>query len=108
MTLMRTASRGLVVAIGIVGLARLFLVGIAPHVLPDIGKFAFVVLVGGPFIIIHGIALAVFCGSLVCAGRSLYCEPASRTLAGYIIFTFSAVPALGLGYLWFRGMVIGR
>jgi hypothetical protein len=105
---MRTASRGLIVAYGVVGLAWLFVVKIAPHVLPDIGKFGFVVLVGGPFIIVHGIALAVFWGSLVSAGRSLYREPTSRTLAGYTILALSALPALGLSYLWFRGMVIGR
>jgi hypothetical protein len=32
----------------------------------------------------------------------------SRTLGGYIVFALSAIPALGLSYLWFRLMVIGR
>jgi hypothetical protein len=105
---MRTASRGLIVAYGIIGAAWFFLIAVAPHVLPDLGKLGFVVLVGGPFIIVHGVALAVFCGSLVCAGRSLYREPTSRTFGGYVIFTLSALPALALGYLWFRGMVIGH
>ena len=105
---MRTASRGLIVAYSIVVAAWVFLIKIAPHVLPDVGKFGFVVLVDGPFIIVHGVALAVFCGSLVCAGRSLYREPPSRTFGGYAIFTLSALPFVALGYLWFRGMVIGH
>ena len=105
---MRTASRGLFVAYGIVVFAWLFVIKIAPHVLPDIGKFGFVVLVGGPFIIVHGIALAVFWGSLVCAGRSLYCQPTARTLGGYIVLVLSAIPTLGLSYLWFRFMVLGH
>jgi hypothetical protein len=105
---MRTASRGLIVAYGMVALAWLFVTKIAPHVLPDIGKFGFVVLVGGPFIIVHGFALAIFAGSLLCAGRSLYLQPTSRTLLGYSVFALSAIPVLGLGYLWLRFMVIGR
>jgi hypothetical protein len=78
-----------------IGFAWMFVTLIGRHVLPDIGKFGFVVLVGGPFIIVHGIALAVFCGSLVSARRSLYLEPSSRTVAGYLLFAFSAIPVLG-------------
>jgi hypothetical protein len=105
---MHTASRGLIVAYGMVALAWLFVVKIAPHVLPDIAKFGFVVLVGGPFIIVHGIALAIFTGSLVCAGRSLYLQPSSRTLRGYVVFALSGIPVLGLSDLWFRLSVIGH
>jgi hypothetical protein len=103
---MRTASRGLIVAYAMVALARLFVIKIAPHALPDIGKFGFVVFVGGPFIIVHGVA--IFAGSLVCAGRSLYLQPSSRTLRGYLVFVLSVIPVLGFSYLWFRLMVIGH
>jgi hypothetical protein len=105
---MRRASRGLIVAYGILALTWLLATQIVPHIFPDIGKFGFVVFVGAPFIIVHGVALAVFWGSLVCAGCSLYCQPNSRTLGGYILFTLSAIPALGLSYVWFRLMVIGH
>ena len=105
---MRRASRGLIVAYGMIGFAWMFVTLIARHVLPDIGKFGFVVLVGGPFIIVHGIALAVVYGSLVSAGRSLYLEPSSRTVGGYLLFAFSAIPVLGLSYVWFRLMVLGH
>ena len=45
---MRTAVRGLIVAYAIVLLSWLFVTQIARHLLPDIGEFGFVVLVGGP------------------------------------------------------------
>ena len=105
---MRTTERGLIIAYGMVGLAWLFVIKIAPHVLRDIGKFGYVVLVGGRFIIVHGVALAIFTGSLVCAGRSLYLQPSSRTLRGYVVSALSGPPVLAFGYLWFRLMVIGH
>ena len=105
---MRTAVRGLIVAYAMVLLSWLFVTQIARHLLPDISEFGFVVLVGGPFIIVQGVALAIFWGSFVCAGWSLYVQSTSRTLGGYIVFVLSAIPALGLSYLWFRLMVIGH
>jgi hypothetical protein len=105
---MRTASRGLIIAYGMLAVGWLFIIQIAPRVLPGIGKFGFVVLVGGPFIIVHGVALAIFTGSLVCAGRSLYLQSSSRTWRGYVVFALSGLPVLALAYLWFRLMVIGH
>ena len=83
---MRTAVRGLIVAYAMVLLSWLFVTQIARHLLPDIGEFGFVVLVGGVFIIVQGVALAIFWGSFVCAGCSLYLQSTSRTLGGYIVF----------------------
>jgi hypothetical protein len=105
---MRAASRGLLVAFGIVGLAWLYVTQIAHRAFPHMDRFGAVVIVGGPFIIAHGIALAVFCGSSICAGRALYADSASRTLGGYMLFALSLIPTLVLSYAWFRLMVIGH
>lgn len=51
---MRAAVRGLIVAYAMVLLSWLFITQIARHLLPDISEFGFVVLVGGPFIIVQG------------------------------------------------------
>jgi hypothetical protein len=105
---MHAASRGLFVAFAIIGLAWLYATQIAHRVFPDIGRFGAVVVVGGPFILAHGIALAVFWGSSVCAGRALYTDSTSRTFGGYMLFALSAIPTLVLSYAWFRLMVIGH
>ena len=59
---MRTAVRGLIVAYAMVLLSWLFVTQIARHLLPDIGEFGFVVLVGGPFIIVQGVCIGYVLG----------------------------------------------
>ncbi len=105
---MRIAVRGLLTRYGLIALAWLYALKIAPRILPDIGVGGVLVLVGGPFIIIHGVALAIFGGSLVCSGRALYHESAARTFAGYVVFIVSGVSVSGLGILWLYALVFPR
>jgi hypothetical protein len=105
---MRVALRGLVTGYGLIALAWLYALKIAPHIRPNISMVSGLVLVGGPFVIVHGVALAIFGGSAVCSGRALYRETVARTVAGYVIFVVSAISAATLGILWLRGLVFAQ
>jgi hypothetical protein len=105
---MRVALRGHLIGYALVALAWLFALKIAPRLLPDLGMAGALVFVGGPFIILHGIALAIFCGSVFCASRALRRETASRTFGGFAVLALSVIPALLLGVLWLRGLVFTR
>ena len=92
----------------LVALAWVFALKIAPRFLPDVGMVGALVFVGGPFIILHGIALAIFCGSVFCASRAVHRDTASRTFGGFAVLALSVIPALLLGILWLRGLVFAR
>ena len=57
--------------------------------------------VGGPFIILHGVALAIFGGSAVRAGRALYADSVSRMFGGYLVFGLSCSSSWLSGYFGF-------
>ena len=87
---MRTALRGLVVAYVIIAVAWFGALKIAP-LFGDIGMGFAMFVVGVPVLLAHAIAFAIFCGSLVCSARALYCQTDSRTLAGYAVLLFSVI-----------------
>ncbi len=105
---MRVAFRGLLIAYSLIGTAWLFALQLAPRLLPDVGPLGVLFFVGGPFIILHGVALAIFGGSAVCAGRALYVDSVSRTFGGYLVFGLSLLSVVVVGIFWLRELVFAR
>ena len=102
---MQTARRGLITAYGLLVLCVVwnwFSPCLYPveHDLLDLSSFF---ITWGVIAPCATVAFAIFCGGVVCAGRALYGEAASRTASGYVTLVLSLLSACALFGLGVRG-----
>ena len=98
---MRTAQHGLIVGYALIVVCVALFYAVA-RLIPDTNAGGSLIAFLAIVIPCWAVAFATFCGSIVCAGRSLYQTPLTRTVSGYVTLTTSLLSAAALMIFFVR------